>query len=89
MIVNFDRSFSKSIDKLTDKQVREKIKATIIKLEQAQSINNLAGVKPMKGHHGYYRLRIGDYRLGFELTAPGELLLILIAHRKDIYKKFP
>ncbi len=89
MIVNFDRSFSKSLDKLNDKQIREKIRAVIVKFEQAKSMNDLAGVKAMKGHHGFYRLRIGDYRLGFELTAPGELLLILIAHRKDIYKRFP
>ena len=89
MIVNFDRSFSKSLDKLTNKLIREKIQNTIIKLEQAKNLDDLTGVKAMKGHQGFYRLRIGDYRLGFELTAPGELLLILVAHRKDIYKRFP
>lgn len=43
----------------------------------------------MKGHAGFYRIRIGDYRVGFELVNNNEILLILVAHRKDIYKRFP
>jgi mRNA interferase RelE/StbE len=43
----------------------------------------------MKGHPRFYRIRVGDYRVGFELTGPNEILLILVAHRKDIYKRFP
>ena len=89
MIVRFDRSFSKSLDKLTDKQIQGKIRAAIIKFELATNINDLSGIKPIKGHHGFYRLRIGDYRLGFELTDSGEIVLILVVHRKDIYKRFP
>lgn len=66
MIVQFDRSFSKSLDKLQDKQIIEKLKAVISKMECAPNISGLSGVKHMKGHTGFYRIRIGDYRLGFE-----------------------
>ena len=89
MIVSFDRSFSKSLDKLKDRQIIGKLKELIMKMETVKSISDLPAVKPMKGHTGFFRVRLGDYRLGFEQTAHDEILLILIAHRKDIYKRFP
>jgi mRNA interferase RelE/StbE len=58
-------------------------------MERSGSLNDIKGVKAMKGHTGFYRVRIGDYRAGFEITENNEILLILIAHRKDIYKRFP
>ena len=89
MIVRFDHSFDKSLDKIDDKLIKEKIKVLIFRLEVAKSISNLSAIKPMKGHPGFYRIRIGDYRVGFELTSNNEILLILASHRKDIYKRFP
>jgi mRNA interferase RelE/StbE len=89
MRILFDRSFSKSLDKLKDKQVRGKLKDLIIRMEKAESLNDLPAIKKMKGHTGFYRVRIGDFRVGFELTNSNEIILILIAHRKDIYKRFP
>lgn len=89
MNVIFDRSFNKSIDKVNDKLVKEKLSTLIVSMEQAKSISELTAIKPMKGHAGYYRIRIGDYRVGFELINSNEILLILVAHRKDIYKRFP
>lgn len=89
MIVLFDRSFSKSLDKLKDKQVKEKLKALIIAMESAKSISDIPSTKQMSGHPGFFRIRIGDYRLGFELTSDNQILLIRVAHRKEIYKRFP
>ena len=88
MIVNFDRSFSKSLDKLKEKQVIDRLRTLIISLERAERIGEIPSLKAMKGHSGFYRIRIGDYRLGFELINSDEILLILVAHRKDIYKRF-
>ena len=89
MIVRFDRAFSKSLDKLHDKQVKERLKTLIVSMEKAESIADLNSLKQMKGHSRFYRIRVGDYRVGFELTGYNEILLILVAHRKDIYKRFP
>jgi mRNA interferase RelE/StbE len=89
MIVSFDHSFSKSLDKLNDKLIKERLKTLIVSLELAKNITELTSIKPMKGNPGFYRLRIGDYRVGFELKINNEILLILVAHRKDIYKRFP
>ena len=89
MKVEFDLSFGKSLDKLKDNKIKERILKAIIKFEQAKDLSDLSSIKEMKGHPGFYRLRLGDYRLGFELISSDKILLILVLHRKDIYKRFP
>ena len=37
----------------------------------------------------YYRIKMGDYRLGFERINSLKIRFIIVEHRKDIYKKFP
>jgi len=43
----------------------------------------------MQGFKTFYRIRIGDYRIGIELENPTTLRFIIVLHRKNIYKKFP
>jgi len=89
MIVLFDRSFSKSIDKLRDQKIKERIIKIITSVEQADSIDKIPNIKKMTGWLNYYRIKSGDYRIGIELESNNTIRFIIIAHRKDIYKKFP
>ena len=88
MIVEFDKSFGKSIEKLKDQTVLAKIEKLILKMETATSITEITGVKKLSGHKTYYRIQIGDYRMGFEKIGE-KIRLIVIANRKDIYTIFP
>jgi mRNA interferase RelE/StbE len=89
MIVEYDKSFLKSIDKIRNSSINEKIENLIIEYENAFSINEIKNTKKLTGYKNYYRTRIGDYRLGFELITPTTIRLIFFAHRKDIYRLFP
>ncbi len=89
MIVEFDRSFLKSLRKLKEIQMRERVEQLILTLEQADSLSKISGVKKIVGHQRYYRIRLGDYRLGLEKIDLDTIRLIVIAHRKDIYTVFP
>lgn len=89
MIVEFDRSFSKSIDKLKNKRIKEKTIKFIEEVENINSIKQLTSIKKLKGHKIYYRKKIGDYRIGFEYQKNNTVVFIIIAHRKDIYTLFP
>lgn len=45
-------------------------------------------VKKLSGHDGLYRLRVGDYRLVYEIQ--GDVLVVLVLHvgnRLDVYRK--
>jgi mRNA interferase RelE/StbE len=89
MIIEFDKSFEKSIDRLRDKSLAPKIQKTVELLESAKSLNELANIKKLSGYKTYYRFRLGDYRLGFEKINETTIRLIIVAHRKDIYNLFP
>ncbi len=89
MKVEFDNSFEKQILKLTDDSVKNKVLEVIVKAEEAQKLSNIPNVKKLKGHKMYYRIKLGNYRLGFELYPDNTVYLIAFAHRKDVYKKFP
>jgi mRNA interferase RelE/StbE len=89
MNVEFDRSFLKSLRKLNDSQLREKIEKLIVTLEQSDSLSKITTVKKIVGHQSYYRIRLGDYRIGIEKINSITVRLIIVAHRKDIYAVFP
>jgi mRNA interferase RelE/StbE len=89
MIIEFDKSFEKSLDKIKNKTLFLRIEKTILEFEKSKSLADLPNIKKLTGFKNYYRLRIGEYRLGFEKIDEGTLRFILIAHRKDIYKLFP
>lgn len=88
MKVEFDKSFSKSIDKLKNKRVKLQIIKFIEAIENAKSLKEITSIKKMKGHVVSYRKKIGDYRIGFEYNK-SIITFIIVAHRKDIYNMFP
>ncbi len=89
MIIEFDKSFEKSIVKIKNKSLFPRIEKIIIEFENAKSLTDLTNIKKLIGFKNYYRVRIGEYRLGFERIDEKTMRFILIAHRKDIYKLFP
>jgi mRNA interferase RelE/StbE len=88
MKVEFSAKFSKDLDSIKKESTKQAILATIEELEQAENLRDLRGLKKLVGHSSAFRIRIGDYRLGFFFEKDG-VLLGRIAHRKDIYSLFP
>ena len=89
MIVEFDKSFFKSLDQLKSSTIATRIETTISIFENAESLQVISNIKKLSGYKNYYRLRSGDYRLGLELINQKTIRFIVIAHRKDIYNIFP
>ncbi len=88
MKVVFDKSFSKSLDKLKNKQVKERLIRLIEKCEDANNLSELSNIKKMTSFISFYRFKIGDYRVGVEVE-DDSIYFIIVAHRKDIYNVFP
>lgn len=85
MTVRFDQSFEKSLSKIKNKQVADRIIKLIDQLEKASDLNDISNVKKLKGYKSYYRVRLGDYRLVLEQQGNKIVVLLVVAHRKDIY----
>lgn len=60
MEINFSKSFQKSL-KTMDKPTKQRVKNAIEKLP-------LGDIKKLQGYSGMYRLRIGNYRVIFEMN---------------------
>ncbi len=88
MNVEFDKSFLKSIDKVRNQNIKERTIRFIEQLEKVEKLTDLSEIKKLKGDSISYRKKIGDYRVGFEFQN-NITRLIIIAHRKDIYRYFP
>ncbi len=85
----FDASFEKSIRKIKDKNLKGKLLELIELFEKADTLSSIPTLKKMTGFQHYYRVRLGSYRVGFELLEGNKILFIIVAHRKEIYKYFP
>lgn len=84
-----EKSFDRDIDKAKDKKLLQEIHLIISRVEKAAEIKEMPHVKKIKGFSSFYRIKIGDYRLGMELTPENEIIFLRFLHRKDIYRYFP
>ncbi len=89
MHILFDKVFVQSLNKIKNKKVKIQLLAVIEKVEQAHKLKDIPNIKKLVGFKNFYRIRIGDYRLGFELEPLDVVRFIIFCHRKDIYRKFP
>jgi len=86
--VEFKESFLKDLKAVKDKSLLTKVKAAIEAAEQADTLDQIANLKKMRGSREYFRVRIGDFRIGIRLE-DDTLIFIRCLNRKDIYRYFP
>lgn len=88
MKTQFSRSFERDLRRLQDRGLYQRIHEVVQQIQEAGSLEDLSHLKKLRGSEAYYRIRIGDYRLGIKLE-DGEVVCMRILHRKDIYRYFP
>lgn len=88
MNVEFKNSFAKDIGKIKNKILLLKIKSAIEEVEEAPNIQTISNLKKLKGEGHYFRIRIGDYRIGLKLEKD-TFVFIRFLHRRKIYRYFP
>jgi len=73
----------KSLDKIP-RPVRRRIAD---ELEELRSNPHPAGVIKLAGYENLWRIRVGDYRVVYEIHDDQLVILVLrVAHRKDVYR---
>ena len=88
MKASFNRVFLKELSNIPSK-TRLKIEELVFKeIQSYSSLTEIPGIKKLKGYNHYYRIRVGDYRIGFK-TINDEISFERVLHRKEIYKRFP
>ena len=74
--------------KIIDADLLTKIKEIIAEVEKAEKLTEVRNIKKLKGEENYYRIRVGDYRLGIKVN-DGVVSFVRLLHRKEIYRYFP
>ena len=88
MEVEFRKSFEKDLSKLRDEALLTKIKAVILEIEDTDNLEEVSNVKKLKAEGDYYRIRVGDYRIGIILDED-VVVFVRVLHRKEVYRYFP
>lgn len=84
--VEFVKSAQKEFEKLSTSLKAKTVEA--LRLLAQNPYSELLKVKKLKGSDSLYRIRLGDYRVIYELK--NELLIVLvikIGHRREVYRR--
>lgn len=88
MVIKIDKSFDKDLKKVTDKVVLKKVLEVYENVAEVKTVADIKGLKKLSGFKSYYRIRVGDYRIGLRIidsVAYFERILL----RKEIYREYP
>ena len=88
MKVTVQKLFEKDINKISDKRLASHVSIALEEIEKATMLSDLRNIKKLIAKGNYYRMRIGNYRLGFK-AENDTIILLRFMHRKDIYSYFP
>ena len=88
MVTKVTAHFNKDISKLRDRKLILSVRKALQKLEAVRSLSEIPNLKRMEGTVNYFRVRIGDYRMG--IYVEGNIIYAArFLHRKEIYRYFP
>ncbi len=90
MEIFFKPSFIKDFKKLP-KEIKSEIRRICFEIfPLAKNLREIkeCNIKPIKGFKNFYRIKLGDYRIGFK-KEDGTIIFMRVKHRKDIYRYFP
>jgi mRNA interferase RelE/StbE len=81
--VNISSSAERALRRL-DRPVENRITSAILELASNPRPH---GCLKVKSEEGVWRIRIGDWRVGYQVDdASSEVLVVKIAHRSDFYE---
>ena len=88
MKVQFRKSFEKDFSKIRDGDLLARIKAVIEEFENAESLLDISNIKKLKAQGDYYRIRVGNYRIGIA-NSEDVITFVRVLHRQEMYRYFP
>ncbi len=89
MVCFYKKIFLRDLSKLP-LDYRERIEKLVFEeIPKHENLFEILDIKLMKGHKDYYRIRIGEYRIGCRIEKDSKVIFYRVKSRSDIYKVFP
>ncbi len=87
--IKYSKRFLKELSHIPQKY-RSKIEKIVFEKIYESNPFSMNIIQRLKGHDNRYKIRVGPYRIGLKIVKDKkEVIVIIVAHRKDIYKIFP
>ena len=84
----FRESFDAVLSAITNTALLRRIRKVIEQVEAARTFQQIPNLKRLEVTGKYYRIRLGDYRIGFVFER-GTVTFIRCLNRREIYRYFP
>ena len=84
----FRKSFLRDLKKIKSKTLLERIQELIEQVESATELQQVPALKKMAGTTAFYRIRVGDYRIGV-VVEQDSVEFVRCLPRRDLYRFFP
>jgi len=81
------KKFAKDVEKELSAQQKEQLAILLIALTECKTLSQIPDCKKLKGFANAYRIKFGDYRIGF-LWQDDSIYLSRVLNSKDVYKYF-
>lgn len=88
MKVEFHTSFDDDLKAIESKKVRDRVRSVIKEVESAQLPQVIHNLIKLRGFSSFFRIRVGDYRIGIELDKE-TVIFVRVLRRRDFYRFFP
>ena len=88
MTLEFRASFTRDLRGIRDRAILRRVRETIAEVETAANILEIRNLKKLRTAGRYYRIRLGDYRLGLTIE-DDTVSFIRFLHRREVYRYFP
>ena len=89
MQVEYRQLFLKDLKKLKKQPVYQRVFNLAFEiLPNAKDLQQVSNVKVLKGSPNRYRIRIGNYRVGIEVSEE-KIEMMRVLHRREFYRYFP
>ena len=84
----FRESFAADLSDITDPALLRRIKKVVEQVEAARTFLEIPNLKRLDAKGKYYRIRVGDQRVGF-VFEQGAATFVRCLNRREIYRYFP
>ena len=88
MNTQFRENLDKDLSGISDPGLLRRVKKVIEQVEAARTFREIPNLKRLDAKGKYYRIRLGDHRLGF-VFEQGAVTFVRCLNRKEIYRYFP
>jgi mRNA interferase RelE/StbE len=88
MEIQLTRPFQKEVRSLST-PIKMRVLAIIERVIEAESLADVPNLKTMEGAHNYFRIRLGDYRIGIFKRPDNVIEFQRVGTRGDFYNRFP